>query len=461
MKKNELDSELRSFFSLRKKVAPIISTNNPVEEERSGPETRIPSPESRRKQEFVRTLSPKSRRDTIKAKFSRETLYISPSDRIGSNYSVCAKFLTLRGGKRKAFSSGIESGEKDSRCEIESEKDSMRNYCKVVRELSMKVNGLLVDSMSERICPESDSKEEIKNEIREGLAKAEVLYDLRSENARHHHGIGSKLRHVLLNQIDRNVPLVERKNSDGVVELHLERVRPTSREIERLWIENQISKMIDLGDVCKTFACPLNVEDIEKALIEQRKSSVMQIRDTCFRPCEKILRKTMLDSVRDIMRDFISRRKRVRSSGRQKEVDDSAEFHEFFRSLRAPHSTYVAPAPDVRVSATSHDEDRIDHFEPQLAEIWNSCSSLHDTTLRSVVALSTRIIRESLLRSLESFVNEIENRTINSESQAANTYRYNESRLRNMYVLSLCVSLHLSLVLTRTHTHINTYTGTT
>ncbi len=394
MKKRELESELRSFFSLRKKVTPIVTRKDPLEEESSGPETttRIPSPESRRKQKFVRNLSPKARRDIIKSKLSRETLYISPSDRIGSNYSHHAKFLTLRGGERKLSSP-------PRRSEIESEKDSMRNYLNIVRELSEDTNETFVNSMSQRIRQEPGQKDEIENEIRNGLAKAKVLYDLRSEDARHHHGIGTKLRHILLNKIDRDMSVIDRKKSDKSIELRLERVCPTSREIERLWIESQIPSIIDLGDVCKTFACPLSIEDIEKALIKQRETSVIHIRDTCFRPCEKILRKNMLESVRGIMRDFISRRKRLRSSGRQKEVDDSAEFHDFFRALAAPHSTYVAPPPDLpfSLSTTPHDADRIDHFEPQLAEIWKSCSSLHDgVVFVDDVHLASRHVETSL-----------------------------------------------------------------
>ena len=232
MKKRELESELRSFFSLRKKVTPIVTRKDPLEEESSGPETttRIPSPESRRKQKFVRNLSPKARRDIIKSKLSRETLYISPSDRIGSNYSHHAKFLTLRGGERKLSSP-------PRRSEIESEKDSMRNYLNIVRELSEDTNETFVNSMSQRIRQEPGQKDEIENEIRNGLAKAKVLYDLRSEDARHHHGIGTKLRHILLNKIDRDMSVIDREKSDKSIELRLERVCPTSREIERLWVK--------------------------------------------------------------------------------------------------------------------------------------------------------------------------------------------------------------------------------
>ena len=98
---------------------------------------------------------------------------------------------------------------------IESEKDSMRNYLNIVRELSEDTNETFVNSMSQRIRQEPGQKDEIENEIRNGLAKAKVLYDLRSEDARHHHGIGTKLRHILLNKIDRDMSVIDSLTSQS------------------------------------------------------------------------------------------------------------------------------------------------------------------------------------------------------------------------------------------------------
>ena len=449
-----LESELRSFFSLRntssnktkqKKNGEILSSFNNItvkEIEEETPETTTsastskPSSLSVRKQNLLRTFSsPKQIQDNIKATLSRETLYISPSDRIGSNYSEHTKYLTLRGFNRRTIRPASPK-----RPKLDGRK-SMENYLKVVEELSVRdLNTYFVDKILKRLNAQNlDSREEISKEIRDGLAKAKILYDLRGEDQRHHHGIDSKLRKILLKIIDRvdYVMNTKRTCSRDSTSLDLDRAQPIVRKIGYLWSENEVPTLIDLPSICKTFASPMRIEDIIHALKKQQEMAIMKIRDVHFRPCEMVLRDEMIRSVREIMKDFISKRKRVRACGRQQvsKAAEEKEFHDFFLSLQTPHTTYLAPLPDADLVTSKNSTTNVvvEHFKPQLLDIWNSTANLHKGTLRSVVAVSARFLRESLLRSLESFVQCFEVRTFNQECKQVEAFKYHESRLREIY----------------------------